>query len=138
MLSEPAKKVIQSGRLAHLVTLNEDGSPHVTLAWVGVDGDEVVMGTMPDQRKIQNMRRDPRVAISIDTPKKNEFGLDEYLVLYGNATIVEGGAPELLQELAHTYLGPGVKFPPFPNPPPGYVTRVAVDRVGGIGPWTTS
>lgn len=138
MLSEPAKKVIQSGRLAHLVTLNEDGSPHVTLAWVGVDGDDVVMGTMPDQRKIQNMRRDPRVAISIDTPKKNEFGLDEYLVLYGNATIVEGGAPELLQELAHTYIGPGVKFPPFPNPPPGYVTRVAVERVGGIGPWTTS
>ena len=135
MLPESAKEVIRSGRLAHLVTLNEDGSPHVTLAWVGVDGDEVLMATMPDQRKIQNMRRDPRVAISIDTLEKNDIGLDKYLVLYGRATVTEGGAPELLQELAYTYIGPGVKFPPFDNPPPGYVTRIAVDRVGGIGPW---
>ncbi len=92
---------------------------------------------MPDQRKIQNVRRDPRVAISIDTTKKNEIGLDEYLVVYGNATVTEGGAPELLQQLAYTYIGPGVTFPPFPNPPPGYVTRISVDRIGGIGPWTS-
>lgn len=137
MLPESAKEVIRSGRLAHLVTLDPDGSPHVTLAWVGLDGDDVVMATMPDQRKIKNMRREPRVAISIDTLEKNEMGLDKYLVLYGRATITEGGAPELLQELAYTYIGPGVTFPPFENPPPGYVTRIAVDRVGGIGPWTS-
>ena len=137
MLSESAKEVIRSGRLAHLVTLDPDGSPHVTLAWVGLDGDDVVMGTMPDQRKIKNMRREPRVAVSIDTLEKNEIGLDKYLVLYGRATVTDGGAPELLQQLAYTYIGPGVKFPPFPNPPPGYVTRIAVDRVGGIGPWTS-
>ena len=137
MLPESAKEVIRSGRLAHLVTLDPDGSPHVTLAWVGLDGDDVVIGTMPDQRKIKNMRRDPRVAISIDTLEKNEIGLDKYLVLYGTATVTDGGAPELLQQLAYTYIGPGVTFPPFPNPPPGYVTRIAVDRVGGIGPWTS-
>ena len=137
MLSDSAKEVIRSGRLAHLVTLDPDGSPHVTLAWVGLDGDNVVIGTMPDQRKIKNMRREPRVAVSIDTLEKNEIGLDKYLVLYGRATVTEGGAPELLQQLAYTYIGPGVTFPPFPNPPPGYVTRIAVDRVGGIGPWAT-
>jgi PPOX class probable F420-dependent enzyme len=137
MLPESAKELIRSGRLAHLVTLDVDGSPHVTLAWVGVDGEDIVIGTMPDQRKIKNIRRDPRVAISIDTLEKNEIGLDMYLVVYGRATVTEGGAPELLQQLAYTYIGPGVKFPPFPNPPPGYVTRIAVDRVGGIGPWTS-
>ncbi|MFY9585892.1 MAG: PPOX class F420-dependent oxidoreductase [Actinomycetota bacterium] len=137
MLPESAKEVIRSGRLAHLVTLDPDGSPQVTLAWVGLDGDDVVIGTLPDQRKTKNMRRDSRVAVSIDTLEKNEVGLDKYLVLYGQATVTEGGAPELLQELAYTYIGPGVKFPPFPNPPPGYVTRIAVDRVGGIGPWTS-
>ena len=136
MLPESAKEVIRSGRLAHLVTLNEDGSPHVTVAWVGLDGEDVVIGTMPDQRKIRNMRRDPRVALSIETSERNEIGLDVYLVLYGRATITEGGAPELLQKLAYTYIGPGVTFPPFPDPPPGYVTHIAVDRVGGIGPWT--
>ncbi len=137
MLPESAKDVIRSGRLAHLVTLDPDGSPQVTLAWVGLDGEDVVIATLPDQRKIKNMRRDPRVAISIDTLEKNEIGLDKYLVLYGRGTVTEGGAPELLQELAYTYIGPGVTFPPFPNPPPGYVTRIAVDRVGGVGPWAT-
>jgi PPOX class probable F420-dependent enzyme len=137
MLPESAKGVIRSGRLAHLVTLEADGWPHVTLAWVGLEGEEIVIGTLMDQRKLENIRRDPRVAISIDTLEKNEIGLDMFLVIYGQATVTKGGAPELLQELAYTYIGPGVKFPPFPNPPPGFVTRVAVDRIGGIGPWTS-
>ena len=63
------------------------------------------------------------------------MGLDEYLVVHGTARITEGGAPELLQRLAEVYLGPGVKFPPMPDPPPGFITRIAVDRVAGVGPW---
>ena len=43
-----------------------------------------------------------------------------YLVLHGRARLTEGGAPELLQQLAYTYVGPGVKFPPMPEPPPGH------------------
>ena len=42
---------------------------------------------------------------------------------------------ELLQHLAHTYLGPDVKFPPMDEPPPGVVVHIAVDRLGGVGPW---
>jgi len=137
MLPESAKAVVASGRLGHLATINPDGSPQVTLAWVGLDGEDVVIATMPDQRKIKNMRRDPRVALSIETPDKDPAsGLDQYLVIYGAATITEGGAPELLQQLAYTYIGPGVKFPPWDDPPPGFVTHIAVERVGGIGPWT--
>ena len=62
-------------------------------------------------------------------------GLKEYLVVYGRARLVEGGAPELLQRLAQVYLGPDVKFPPMDDPPPGFVMRIAVERVGGVGPW---
>lgn len=47
----------------------------------------------------------------------------------------EGGAAELLQRLAHTYLGPDVRFPPMDDPPPGYITHIAVERIGGVGPW---
>ena len=135
MLPDSAKGVVSSTSLAHMVTLDPDGSPQVTLAWAGLDGEEVVIATIPDQRKLKNIRRDPRVAISFETDRVNEYGLNEYLVVYGRARITEGGAPELLQRLAHTYLGPEVKFPPMPDPPPGYVTRVTVERVGGIGPW---
>lgn len=134
-MHDDARRVLESDALAHVATIDSDGTPHVTLAWVGLDGDEIVFGTLFDQRKLRNVRRDPRVTISIETARTSEMGLREYLVVYGSGRVTEGGAPELLQELAYTYLGPGVKFPPMPDPPPGYVTRIAVERVAGIGPW---
>jgi PPOX class probable F420-dependent enzyme len=130
------KDLIKSGCHAHLVTLNRDGSPQVTLVWIGLDGDEVVAGHLPRNRKVRNIERDPRVAISLEAGTKSAMGLTEYAVLYGQAHIQEGGAPELLQRLAEVYIGPGVKFPPMENPPEGYVTRIRVDRIEGVGPWT--
>ena len=135
MLPDPAVELIRSGAYAHVVTLDVDGKPHVTLAWAGLDGDEIVMGTLFEQKKLRNVRRDPRMTISFATDKTNDMGLLEYLVVYGQGRVVEGGAPELLQELAYTYIGPGVKFPPMPDPPPGFVTRMTVERVAGVGPW---
>ena len=117
------------------MTLNPDGSPQVTVVWVGLDGDEIVAAHLPEHRKIRNIRNDSRVAVSMETGRVNDMGLTEYLVVYGTARVTEGGAPELLQELAHTYLGPDVRFPPMDNPPPGYITHITVDRVAGVGPW---
>jgi PPOX class probable F420-dependent enzyme len=134
-LPESARAVVESDALAHLVTLNKDGSPQVTCVWVGLEGDEIVSGHLRPQQKIRNIERDPRVTLSVETPNVNPMGLREYLVVHGRARIQEGGAPELLQRLAHVYLGPDVKFPPMPDPPPGFVTRITVERVGGIGPW---
>ena len=127
------EKLIATGPLAHVVTLDPDGSPHVSMAWVGIEEDEVVIGTMPDQAKLRNIRRDARVAISMVTGERNAYGFDEYVVLHGRARLTEGGAPELLQRLAHTYLGPDVRFPPMPDPPPGWVIHIVVDRVTGWG-----
>jgi PPOX class probable F420-dependent enzyme len=126
--------VVESDALAHVVTLNADGSPQVSLAWVGVEADEVVIGTLFDQKKLANLRRDPRVSVSLEAGRRNPMGLDEYVVLHGRARVTEGGAPQLLQLLAHTYLGPDVTFPPMDDPPEGFVVRIAVDRVTGMGP----
>ncbi|HEX3922989.1 MAG TPA: PPOX class F420-dependent oxidoreductase [Streptosporangiaceae bacterium] len=134
-LSKAARAVVESPALAHLVTLNPDGSPQVTVVWVGLDGDEVVAAHLPEHRKIRNIRNDSRVAVSMETGRVNDIGLTEYLVVYGTARVTEGGAPELLQELAHTYLGPDVRFPPMDNPPPGYIPHITVDRLAGVGPW---
>ncbi len=131
-------ELIERGPIAHVVTLNGDGSAHVSMAWVGVEQDEVVIGTIPEQAKLRNIRRDPRVAISMVSGERNAYGLDEYVVLHGRAHLTEGGAPELLQRLAHTYLGPDVTFPPMPDPPPGWVIRIVVDRIVGIGPWSSA
>jgi PPOX class probable F420-dependent enzyme len=133
-----AREVLESDRLAHFVTLNPDGSPQVTCVWVGLEGDEIVSGHLGTWQKVRNIERDPRVALSIEAKGTNELGLQEYLVVHGRARIQEGGAPELLQRLAYTYIGPGVAFPPMPDPPPGFVTRITVERLGGVGPWAPS
>lgn len=135
-LPPAAREVLEGDHVATLVTLNRDGSPNVTAAWVGLEDGEIVIGTLPDQRKLRNIRRDPRVAVVVQTGKRNPYGLLEYLVVEGRARITEGGAPELLQHLARTYIGPDAVFPQMPNPPPGFVTRIFPERIGGIGPWT--
>lgn len=134
-ISDEVRAVLEAGHLAHLTTLNTDGSAQVTVVWIGVEGDDIVCGHLGEHRKVRNMRRDPRVVVSLVTGGRNPIGLDEYLVVHGRARITDGGAPELLQRLAAVYLGPDVTFPPMNNPPAGVVTRIAVDRVGGVGPW---
>lgn len=136
-LSTSALDLLASNAVATVATLNQDGSAHLSLAWVGIEGDEIVFGTLNDQRKLRNLRRDPRIALTIQSERINDWGLREYLVLYGTARITEGGAPELLQHLARTYLGPDVVFPAMPDPPAGYVVRMRVDRFEGIGSWRT-
>src|SRR6266540_5078190 len=119
-LHDSAKDLIRSGALGHLVTIDADGSPQVTCVWVAVEGDELLTAHLdPRQRKLDNIRRDPRVALSFEGTEIHPPGLREYLVVRGRATIEEGGAAELLQELAHVYLSPDVKFPPMDDPPPG-------------------
>jgi PPOX class probable F420-dependent enzyme len=133
---DSALRLFDIGSLAHLVTLNPDGSPQVSCVWVGLDGDEIVSGHLrAGQQKLRNVARDPRVTLSMEGTEIHPPGLKEYLVVHGRARLVEGGAPELLQRLAYVYLGPDVKFPPTDDPPPGHVIRIAVDRIGGVGPW---
>jgi PPOX class probable F420-dependent enzyme len=132
-----ARAVLESNRLAHFVTLNPDGSPQVSCVWIGLEEDEIVSGHLGRWQKVRNVERDPRVSLSVETDTLNEIGLPEYLVMHGRARIQEGGAPELLQRLAHTYIGPDVVFPPMPDPPPGFVTRITVERLGGAGPWVS-
>jgi PPOX class probable F420-dependent enzyme len=136
-LTRPVRELLESDAVATVVTLDADGSPHVSLAWVGLDGDEIVFGTLPDQRKLYNLRRDPRIVVSLQSARVNDWGLREYVVLEGTARVTEGGAAALLQRLARTYLGPEVVFPAMPDPPPGFVTHVTVRRVSGVGPWSS-
>ncbi len=136
-LPESARELVESGALAHLVTIGRDGTPQVTCIWVGLDGDHIVSGHLFEQQKLRNVRRNPGVVLSLEGTRIRPPGLREYLVVHGTAEIVEGGAPELLQRLAYVYLGPDVRFPPMDEPPPGHIMRITVERVGGIGPWSS-
>jgi PPOX class probable F420-dependent enzyme len=135
-LPPSVRAAIETNPIAHVVTLGPEGRPHITLAWIGLEGEEVVIGTMFDQPKLRNLRRDPRIAISFETGGRAASGLDAYFVLHGRGRITEGGAPQLLQRLAYGYIGPGVVFPPRPDAPAGWVTHITVERVSGSEPVT--
>jgi PPOX class probable F420-dependent enzyme len=138
VVNETARAALTAGRLAHLVTLNSDGSPQVSLVWVGLDRDELVCGHGGTGQKIRNLQRDPRVALSMEADGQDDMGHDHYIVVHGRAQVTKGGAPELLARLARTYLGPSAPPPPDDLPPGlGWVIRITVDRIGGIGPWVT-
>ena len=74
-LPDAARALLESDAVAHVVTIGRDGGAHVTAAWVGIDGDEIVLATLPDQRKLRNLRRDPRIVLSIPSTRTNEWGL---------------------------------------------------------------
>jgi PPOX class probable F420-dependent enzyme len=132
---EHARTVLESDALGHLVTINPDGSPQVSVIWVGLDGDEIIAAHVPNNQKVKNIRRDGRVALSVETDRMNEMGLTEYLVITGTARITEGGAVDVLRKLAKTYIGPDADFLPGNDLPPGYVTHITIDRISGVGPW---
>ncbi|MEX0873632.1 MAG: PPOX class F420-dependent oxidoreductase [Actinomycetota bacterium] len=134
-LNEAARSALTAGRLAHLVTVNADGSPQVSIVWIGLDGDEIVSAHLGTGRKVANIRRDPRVVLSVEAEGRTSIGLDHYILIRGTARLTEGGGPQLLQELAYVYLGPDVKFPAFDNPPPGHIIHISVDTISGVGPW---
>jgi PPOX class probable F420-dependent enzyme len=134
-LNEAARKLIGNGVDGTLVTLNPDGSPQVSLVWMALrstpDGDELVTGHLSEHKKVRNIRRDPRVAVTIVDPGDVGKTLRSYIAIDGTARIEEGGAPELLKELSQELLDPNV-FPPK-DAPPGFVTHIRIDKVGGVG-----
>jgi PPOX class probable F420-dependent enzyme len=137
IITDDIRRALTAGRLAHFTTLNPDGSPQVSVVWIGLDGDDIVIGHLGTGRKATNIARDPRVALTVEVAGANPVGLAHYLIVYGTARLVAGGAPELLQQLAEVYLGPGVKLTPIDNPPPGQVIHITPERIGGVGPWST-
>jgi PPOX class probable F420-dependent enzyme len=137
LVSPALRELLETGPLVHVSTIDPDGTPHVTLAWAGVDGDEIVMATFfhPQQRKLRNVRRDPRVVLSVQAKEFSGQGLWPYAVIQGRVDrITEGGALAVMDRLAEFYIGPGQRYP-MRDAPDGLVLHVVVDRVYGQGPW---
>jgi PPOX class probable F420-dependent enzyme len=129
--------LIESGPMAHVTTLNADGSPQVSVVWVGLDGDDLVTGHLHYGAKLRNVERDPRTVISMDAPRTPGVFLNPYAVVYAHATVEPSDeAWDLLDRLAKVYVSPDTTFPAPQRP--GFVIRYRVDRIGGMGPWVAS
>src|SRR5947209_6009666 len=120
ILPESLRASIESGPMAHLTTLNADGSPHVTVVWIGLEGEEIVSGHMGRWAKLRNIERDPRVVLSFDAPREPGVFLNPYAVLRAHARVEPSdGAWDLLDRLAKVYVAPDA---PFPAPRgPGFI-----------------
>jgi PPOX class probable F420-dependent enzyme len=136
-IPQGVRELLATGPLANVVTIEPDGTPRVTVAWAGLQGDELVMATFfdLDQPKLRNLRRDPRVVVSFQA-KEHRAGerLHPYVVFQGRARISEGGALAVMDYLAQFYLGPGERYP-LRDAGDGIVVRVNVERIYGQGSW---
>jgi PPOX class probable F420-dependent enzyme len=103
MLDTDVRRILDGTSIAHLATVLPDGSPHTVPLWVGTHGDRIVFLTGPRSRKARNLRRDPRVALSL-APAENPF---EPVVVRGRVVEwLEGDAAwEIIDEIAMKYIG---------------------------------
>lgn len=128
------RDLIEGGPLTHLSTTNEDGSPQVTVIWIGLDGDEIVSGHMNHYRKLRNIERDPRVVLSFLGPREHSAVLNPYAVLQARARVERSEATwDLLDRFTKLYMSPEDEFPAPRGP--GYIVRYEIERIGGVGPW---
>jgi PPOX class probable F420-dependent enzyme len=101
ILTEEDVALLSEPQLAHLATVEEDGTPHVTPVWVDTDGEHIVFNTAKGRVKYNNIVRTPMVAVSVVDKG------DDYRTLWvkGRAELVEEGADEHIDRMAQKYLG---------------------------------
>ncbi|MFC9084101.1 PPOX class F420-dependent oxidoreductase [Streptomyces sp. NPDC057062] len=133
-LGPELQALVKSGPMAHLATVNPDGSPQVSVIWLGLDGDTLVSGHMRWFVKLRNITRDPRVVLSFDAPRTPGVFRNKYAMVRAHATVEKTDeAWHLLNSLAKVYIAPDAEFP-VPRAT-GWIVRYTVERIGGVGPW---
>ncbi|MFY1705596.1 PPOX class F420-dependent oxidoreductase [Micromonospora sp. WMMA1923] len=101
ILTDEDLALLAEPQLAHVATIEPDGSPHVTPVWVDTDGETIVFNTAKGRQKYNNILRNPVVAVSVVDKA------DDYRTLWvkGNAEFVTEGADAHIDKLAKKYLG---------------------------------
>jgi len=134
-ISAQAQTLLGSDAVAHVWTINPDGTPQVSVVWLVARGDEILFGTDAKSRKARNLARDDRIVLSIEDVERNERGFQRHLVVRGNARIDPGPDPVLMDQLAKKYLGLERHPLALRDSPSSVVVRVAIERISGVGPW---
>ncbi|WP_241840340.1 PPOX class F420-dependent oxidoreductase [Frankia sp. CcI49] len=133
-LPRELRELVETGPLAHLSTINADGSPQVSVIWIGLDGDDLVSGHMSWYAKLSNIERDPRAVLSFAAPREPGVVMNPYAVLHTRAIVQPSDeAWGLLDRLTRIYVAADARFPAPQGP--GYIVRYRVQRIGGVGPW---
>ena len=124
-LSDAALALLDARNYAVLATINPDGSPHTSVMWVGRDGNDLLFSTVEGRVKHRNMRRDPRVSVTVIDSADPE----NYVELRGRVSITLDVGRRVDTELSWKYDGkdPGEDRPGAVR----VVVRVVVEKATG-------
>ena len=101
-LTDDLLALLHQPSTCYIATLMPDGSPQITQTWVDTDGEHVLINSVEGFQKIKNIRRDPRVALSISDPHNPA----RYYAIRGHVLdITADGAADHIEKLARRYLG---------------------------------
>ena len=129
-LPDSARALLRTKAYAHVVTRYPSGDPQMTMVWAHERDGRLVFSTAEGRIKTRNLRADPRVVVSVQSPDDPQ----QYLLVHGTATLQTDGADELIDELAQKFLGE--ERYPWRQPGEERVTVVVeAERVSGAGPW---
>ena len=124
-LPDAVRALIDGKNFATVATLDPDGGPHTSVVWVGLDDGDLVFSATEDRRKVRNLRRDPRVSVSI-TDAGNPY---RHTQLRGSVTITSDPGKTLPRALSHKYLAQ--------DPPPEsadvqrVIVRLNAEKIAG-------
>lgn len=102
-IPEAARTWIDNHEFATIATIMPDGRPQLSVVWVALDGDDLLVSTVRGRRKELNIAADPRVTVLV-SPKDNPYS---YLEVRGTATLTEEGGRALIDRLNDAYTGTG-------------------------------
>lgn len=128
-LPDAVCKLLDDPNPAVLGTVNPDGSPQTSVVWVGRDGTDVLISTAAGRRKELNVRRDPRVSLTVYDPRDPQ----NYVEVRGLASVAEDIGRRLAVSLAEQYEGPGAgaEFLELPAEVIRVVIRITPGRLTG-------
>jgi len=134
-IPQSLRTILEDKAYGHVVTFNVQGKPELTMVWIDVEGDELLFNTSEGRRKPENIRRDPRVIVSVQDRNNPQA----YAVFHGKGLVTDAGADAHIDKLAKRFLGAD-KYPFRQPTEKRLIVRISVDRISGMGPdyknWT--
>jgi PPOX class probable F420-dependent enzyme len=128
-IPQSLRTMLEDKAYGHVVTFNAQGKPEITMVWMDVEGDELLFNTAEGRRKPDNIRRDPRVIVSVQDRNNPQA----YAVFHGKGRVTAAGADAHIDKLAKRFLGLD-KYPYRRPTEKRLVVRIEVDRISGMGP----
>lgn len=129
ILNDAVRRLIDAPNLAVLASINADGSPQTSVVWVGRDGDDLLISSADGRRKVRNLRRDPRVSVSL----YDHSDPGAYAEIRGTASVQPDPGRALAIGLGEKYEGPGggAEFAKLPPEVIRVVLRITPTHVAG-------